>query len=681
MLFHSPLRALIPAALAGLFAGWCGTVVGGASAVGATVAYGAVLSLGALFGDWRDPLRLGRRWRWLPWLCATVVPASLWLSPVPRAGRVALILLPAFLLLPSAVARCWDSPRARRVGLIGLAWVVAGISLWAVVGRFLLGDARAARPIGHHGLMAVWLLALLPIAWRAARDCARSPSSALRWTTRSGPVLAVAALVAGGSLVGMIGLALEAAALGAVWARRRLGKTALVPGLALGLLLGVVVSAPLAPRLLDLAGGRDVSFAARQIYWQGGADGWLERPLLGWGPGATPWTLGLHLEPRAGVTPPGQVVAELHNTPLQLLYEIGFVGFSLCALLTGLLFWNARSRRPLARSGGVALAGAGVALLGTSWWAILALPVALAIAAGACLPPARPGKRRGARWAPQVAMLYLLFACLALLPGLRAHFAFSDRPEAALRLDPNFPLYLAAAAWEASGSPARAEERSLDANRAAHGAPGVAVFWLSAGVYAEEVDRQWAEWALLAACRLDPLGAMAPFHAARIAPHSPWAGRRGARALLAEPRLAAAEFWRERPGLFATARDAAIAWSGIDAGWREALRASSPAPYEEGGDIGHLAVRVDGSEEVSLSLRAFRRPAQPRWILPVPVGRRGAIGMGLPPATTLPGNDLRRAGPECSEDVTGGSEDSATAVEKAVEKSTPESGFPRGNGG
>src|SRR5215472_16195216 len=97
------LPALLPPLLLALFASWCGSFAGGAtfsgSAGGAAALLAAVLAAGPA---WRDPWRLGRG-RLLPLGLWAVVAASAWFSPVERAGRTAVELLPAFLWLPAVV--------------------------------------------------------------------------------------------------------------------------------------------------------------------------------------------------------------------------------------------------------------------------------------------------------------------------------------------------------------------------------------------------------------------------------------------------------------------------------------------------------------------------------------------------------------------------------------------------
>src|SRR4029078_12636471 len=110
--------AFLPAALVLLFGFWCGTFPGGATAGGAVAGQIAVLAALGLGADrWADPLRLGGGRRLAPQLLVIAVFASMFLSSVPRAGRAAALLLPAFLLVPAAVERALSSEVAKRRGL------------------------------------------------------------------------------------------------------------------------------------------------------------------------------------------------------------------------------------------------------------------------------------------------------------------------------------------------------------------------------------------------------------------------------------------------------------------------------------------------------------------------------------------------------------------------------------
>ncbi|MEM7051482.1 MAG: O-antigen ligase family protein [Acidobacteriota bacterium] len=617
-------QALWPVALLAVFTGWCGTVVGGASAAGAVIGH-LLLLLAALpaVAAWRDPWDLGAGGRWLLAAFLVAVAASAGASDLPRAGRVAWALLPAFVLLPTAVARAWRDPRRRQTGLVALACLLAAVALWSLVGRALLGDPRAARPLGHHGLMAFWWLALLPLLW-LGMVAARGRQRAVFVIAL---VLSVAAVLGTGSLLGITGLALQVGWLGMRRGGRSFGWLAAAAGLVA------------LPRLWSLFAGRDPSAQARAVYWQGGLEGWLQRPWFGWGPGTTPWTLGLHLEPRPGISPPGEVVAELHSLPLQLLYELGGVGTLLLLALLAAFLWR-RRRTPSGPLLG--LVGAAWAGLGTAWLAVLALPVALAVVAGAALAPEAP--RRGAVHARWGWVSLLLWAVVVLWAPSRGHWLFEHHPQGprlAHRIDPEFPLYGAALAWDA---PAAAASAGL-ALGAVEDAPGVAVFWLTAGVLGGDAGQPWADSALAAACQLDPFSPLAPFYRTAFAPASEGAAITAGRALLAEPRLAAAVFWEGREPLLEAALDEVETWPGIDAGWRRAMIDQVVGwNVEVGGEIGRLALEVDPSAAESLLLRTFRRAPRPRWLFPVELRSALASQVTVPPALVIAFNDAGHRG-------------------------------------
>ena len=69
------LTACLPAALAGIFAFACGNFQAPLSAAAVILGHLILLALALVGGSsWRDPLALGKGWRWLPW--------SLWLLAV-----------------------------------------------------------------------------------------------------------------------------------------------------------------------------------------------------------------------------------------------------------------------------------------------------------------------------------------------------------------------------------------------------------------------------------------------------------------------------------------------------------------------------------------------------------------------------------------------------------------------
>lgn len=671
------MPALLPPLLLLLFGAWAGTFTGGAGWTQTVVGHGALLGVavwGATRGDLRfDALGLGPAGRWLPPALYLAVLASWWASPVPRAGRVALVLLPAFWVLPGVVAAVWDGEAPRRRGLRGCSVVVIFVSLWALWDHLALGSPRAAAPLGHHNLLAVWLLAVLPPAVLPVRE----PT---RWRVVGGlaGALGTAALVATRSLLGAAGGALLAVA--ALVSLRRSGskRSSLLAGAVAVAGLAAVLAVGLGPRVAEMVAGRDPSARARAVYWQAGVAGARDRWLLGWGPGATPWVLGEHLRPVPGVNPPGEVVGQLHSQPLQLVYELGGTGLTLFLALLG-VFARRRWRDAEVGAGGPAerrektppehrkgardpaltfaglagLGAAGVALLGTAALDVTAIPVALALSAGATLaggtshrvaPPRLDSRAR--RVGELACALSLAVALVVLVPVDAAHRRY-DRSlalegaaaarelAAATALDPRFPWYRAWSAWLGGTGALGRQAAAEPALEAARGAPGVAPLWLMAGVYGLEARSPHAGEALARACRLDPLSPLAPFYLAAGDPESPSAPRRAARALLAEPRLLAAVLFVSRPDLLAAALAEVEAWPGVPDGWKMALLEAAehpPAPVERS----TLSAELGAEAATSIALHVFRRRPRRLRLAPVTVSREGARAVTLPPATILP---------------------------------------------
>ena len=637
--------AFLPGALLVLFAFWCGSFPGGATATGA--AGGMVLLLGAALAAapaWGDPLRLGRLGRFVPAFLFIVVAASLWVSSVPRAGRVALLMLPAWLLLPAFVARCWRGENGRRAAPLSAAIALVAVAGWALFELGRRADAwrweRAAMPLGHHNLLAAFLVILVPLAAVGLRR--RGAPRALAFVAVAA---ALVALLATRSFLHLGILAAMADVLSFRFERAR----DFVLGLAL---VGIAM---LLPRAAAMLAGADSSAAARAVYARAAWDGFLARPLLGWGPGSTPWTLAENLRPRPGVNPAGEIVGEAHSLPLQLLRELGLAGFA-CAATIVVLFFVARWRRPataadrpLLEAGLVAVGAGLLSGLGADWLAVTALPAALAFAAGATLAGEADRASATATLAARGSVaLYVAAAAVFLLPIARAHAEYDAgirQPgsaaaapflERAMRLDPAFPLYRARWAWAASGAPA--ESRADEAIAAARAARGVAALWLRAGVVALEAKRDdLASESFTRAMALDPLSAFAPFE---LAPLSGDPAGCAARAVAAEPRLLAASLFRGGE----TARQATIrrleSFGAIDAGWRLRAGEVGRALEIEGDDDADLVAAVDGEPAVSLSLHAFRRAAWPADLARLAVDRSAVQAIrDLPPATTIPGGD------------------------------------------
>lgn len=702
----SAWTAALPTLGACLFAAWCGSFYSGAAAGAAIISHVLVLGAGAtgfaLGGrgggprsSW-DPLDLGPGGPFLLGALTALVALAWWLSPVPRAGRVGLVLLLPFLALPAAVAAAWGTRRARRVGIRWLTAGVAAVSLWALARWAATGGVLPAQPLGQHLLLATWIVTLLPLAVAEVRPTRGEneegrPRRGRAWRALAGAaiVLGAVTVLATRSFAGALALAVEAFVLLAVLpralgteprVRRALAAAAGVATLAV-VVLGVVA-----------ARGGDPSIAARVVYWKAGWQGLLDRPLVGYGPGSTAWTLAGALRPVPGVSPPQEVVGEVHLLPLAIAYEVGLPALAV-ALALGWVFARRRLREvaaaadpALAAAGLAGVAGAAVMGLATADWRVTALPVAAAVAAGAALAGGRRDRPDGVReleregGAPgsgprphlcgALAALYLLAAAAVLVPVDRAHWLYdrafdravevaadatgpaADGPAETLRravdLDPEFPLYrfhLARQDWLLLKGRRDARAAAREAIRAAELGRGVAALWLRGGAAATAIgSRDVAAPAFELACALDPLGAMAPFSLLAIGSplHRPEA--LGARALAAEPRLGAATFWEERPELLEEVLAELVSVSGIDAGWREeVVRRVRGLPRGEGaGRVVTIALVVDGQPSASLSLHAFRRLPWRLELVPVPVRVAGVERLAdLPPATGLPGTDPR----------------------------------------
>lgn len=655
------VRFLPPLSLL-LLAGWCGTLWGGATAAGSAASLALLIAVpGAAGAPWRDPLRLGAAGRLLPQLLWIWTALSWWGSPVRRAGTAGLVVLPLFLLLPAVVARCWRDEGSRRQGLRGAAVAVAAVALWALGDQWLTGTPRAAMPLGHHTLLAAWLVTVLPAAVLPLRE--RGP---WRAAGALAGVAGIAAVLASRSLLGAVALAVEGLAglvlgsRGGSRPRSRVRAAAAVVLVATG--LGAVLLE--GPRLARIAAGTDASARARAVYWDAGWRGFLARPLAGWGPGAAAWTNALFLRPEPGVNPPGEAVGELHSLPLQIAYELGSIGLLLAlGLAASFAARRARDARHAVDPGLLSasllgLAGAAVASLGTAALDVTALPWAVAIAAGGCLaalpPPPLPEteaarERTGGRAFAAAAALALApwaFAQSLYDRALAAEVSGERRQavadlERAVRIDPAFPLYrMRLALLRNESGAAYAANTAL---RAAQDGHAVAALWTVAGILGQAAARPWAPEALSSACSLSPLEPLPPFFWMQAEPGAAEAARSGAHALLAEPRLAAAVFWDRgwdgpRTPLAASLEEVRR-WGGVDAGWKESFLAAANQSLDPGGEpggkTGWLTLTLDTDPRESISVLLFRRRPWPTQWPVVPLHPRFLERLDMPPATTL----------------------------------------------
>lgn len=638
----------LPAFLLALFAGYAGTFVGAATASGAMLGHLALgvllLVFGGRSGALADPLGLGSTGRLLPLALALSALASLYASPVPRAGRTGVPVAFLLVLLVPVLAGAFAAHRDRAVAAVSA--VAGGIAAYALVAWLAGFSTRPALPLGHHGLLAGWLAMLLPLA--ALPAIGRPGERTTRWRLGLGAgaaLLGLAALLAARSAAGLVAVAAEAG-IAALWVRdRRLRRALGLSALALAL--------SLVPRGLSILGGHDPSAAARRVYRQAGLAGWAERPLLGWGPGSTPWTLSPHLAPVPGANPPGEAVGDLHSLPLTVGYELGGAGL-LLALGLALAFARARYREeraapdPLRRAGLLGLLGGAIAALGSGAWSVPALPVAALLATAAALAPRLERKLAEGRKAAGLTRAAALALVLLLAPLDAAHRGYdqaigTDRArsiaalDSALAADPAFPLYRARRAAYRARDPVLDAEEALAAARAAGDVPPL---WLLAGQLGVKAHRPWAGSALDRACRAAPFDGLAPWLRLRADPPPPDPVSVAARALLAEPLLVRAI---GGPGQGAEFRRAAVArierLAGVEAGWRRALVLAAADEAEQSRPAGEpVSFLTYGGESpgASVSLHWFRRRPWGSYLGGVAIRAGVAEGSKIPAATRLP---------------------------------------------
>ncbi|HVS63307.1 MAG TPA: O-antigen ligase family protein [Thermoanaerobaculia bacterium] len=691
----SRLVPLFPAGVLLLFSEWSGTLWSGAQAIPSSLGW---LTAGGLCliarHRARDLFDLGGRAAWMPLIFGLLVVASLATSSVARAGMTGVLVLPLLLALPAAITACWRDERERSLGVAAIAGVLALVSLHAAIAHLRMGTERAALPLGQHNLLAVWLVLLLPVVLVPALEPGWRRPLAL-----GAAAMALVVLGLTGSLAGVVGWLVEVVVL-VVALRRTVGAERpsatrwVLPAL---LLVGVAGLASMTPRLLAILGGADSSMLARVGYLRAAVRGFIERPVLGWGPGSSAWLLSEHLRPVPGIHPPYEVVTDAHSLWFDLLFELGVAGAG--ALLVLVALFVARRLGELRRlpagpaavrrwASVASILGGGICLLGAGAFDVAALAVAAAIplALGLQSAEARPSTAAASpRW-----FVWLVVACLvALLPSRIAHWHFDrfvavggevrvasreaaaeaasggdaavppvvDRGAArasagsrhlarAVRLDPAFPLYRFRQALEAGSAGATDGLRS-----SALAARGIGIFWLLTGARAGQAGEPGHRADLERACDLDPLGALAPFVLAVLAPGEADAAERLARALLAEPRLAAAARLEDIEELVEDALVVIEQLDRVPLGWRAAMvdeiRAALAIPLGETREAIDLTLELDSLGSTSLSLYAFRRRPTRLPVLSVQLARERAIRITAPGALALPETGAEVLAPGC----------------------------------
>jgi O-antigen ligase len=336
-------------------------------------------------------------------LAGIIVPvasalASPWRAPSLLLAAVPVSAVALFLILQDWLAteperNLLQLTRGLAVGAALIATVSFG--LWLIDALIALQTHplvtvltvwRNPHPLGHPnytaGLMLLGLPWLLLSAWRD-RGWRREVSAVAA-------VFALLNLFTSGSRGGLVGLA--ALGMGGI-VLARLGWKRLTYA-ALGIVATVVLLAVANPRVrgmlapADPAAEPNLSNLQRTAMLEAGALMRRDRPLLGWGPGATPLVYPHYRHALAGGA---ENVLQLHNTPVQVGAETGFAGLAVLLAFGALVVRHAR-RAPVAA---VTLGGYGVFALTDFQLDVPVFAAALAALAALLAPSAvTPAARR-----------------------------------------------------------------------------------------------------------------------------------------------------------------------------------------------------------------------------------------------------------------------------------------------
>jgi len=291
-----------------------------------------------------------------------------------RSWRMVVLWAAAAAVFYLVVAAAAESEKFRFgwvLPVTGTAAALVGLVVYAAG-----GTPRVAAPLGHHNYMAGFLLLHLPLT---AEGGAAARSRAMRLVWYGAAAAQALAIVLTGSLAGVCVLAglavffgvrqLAAAFVGAGLALPEDGRgkprpyihrrhAAAVAALFLslhGLLVLFVARSPVVGGLWDrsaaiLGERRDPSLSLenRLRHFRTGLAMAADRPLLGWGLGATPFVAAVYREQTPGVMPPGEVLRQLHNLPVNLLAETGALGLVAALMLALGALWARTASASLA---------------------------------------------------------------------------------------------------------------------------------------------------------------------------------------------------------------------------------------------------------------------------------------------------------------------------------------------
>ena len=344
-----------------------------------------------------------------------------------------------------------------------LQWTGVELFAWD---RSLARSGRVSGSLGNPNLMGS-LAAALPPVMVGYLLYRKTPAVVFIPLAAAAVVVCGLTIVASATRGSLLGLGAGMLVL-LVLSARRIGRKLTIV-ITLLLLLGLLVALlPMRGRLEELRQGQGGTLTVRRVIWSGAFRAFLDRPLVGWGPGSFQKVFPAYRNPDYHLMGVSHNTLHAHCEYLELLLDGGLVLFLLWTAL-GVSTWIRRRRQ-----GGFDALSAGVLAAMAALLAEALVSVALRWPPSAMLLAALtgllliPGRGSVSAWkpVPRPASALLLLPAAGLALALPLYFQgmhsgqllFAGKDRHLTRSEPSMnQAYNLAARWAASGDPALAQ--------------------------------------------------------------------------------------------------------------------------------------------------------------------------------------------------------------------------------
>lgn len=259
------------------------------------------------------------------------------------------------------------------IGLAGVGTVTAIVSLAIWYPRYLAGAPRNTMPLGQGNFLAGYVLLVLPLVftWALSRQ---------GWQRIAGLVASLVLAIdlystnSRGGFLGLLAVGVVATILFILRGRGKQQWQRLVGSLiVLAVVMGILLSNPRVQQLIKVASPNDTGKAVqvqldgeswdRVFMWQANLNMVKDKPIVGVGSGNMARVYNLYRPIDVGTG--ASDVQQLHNTPVQILGELGLLGLSAYIALLGCLgyLWIKLYRKLSQPSDRWLLYGVGASLL------------------------------------------------------------------------------------------------------------------------------------------------------------------------------------------------------------------------------------------------------------------------------------------------------------------------------